>query len=129
MPKKKREPNWLSHVIWSSQGFHPQFWICLTCGSYSSLNQRKSCQDKIVANLVNWWYPISLSTTHFPSTTITLKLRMKQGLQGQTRPQRQYDCTDNFSTVLSYKEGNWGARALGFPLYNLMKLWYAKLST
>jgi hypothetical protein len=37
--KKKREPNWFSHVIWSSQGFHPQFWICLTCGSYSSLNQ------------------------------------------------------------------------------------------
>lgn len=74
-----------------SQEFHPQFPICLTSISLLELIFLiKSCQNQTLLN------PVSCMTTNFAQFKSTLKLEMKQGLQGQTRDQRQSsDFTDH----------------------------------
>jgi hypothetical protein len=81
--KKKRWQNWFPHLNWSSREFQPQFWICLSlCLHWFSLMLHK---------LKSYWNKI-----HFVTT---LKLGMKQGLQGQIAIQRQDDFKDNFTCV------------------------------
>lgn len=66
------------------QEFHPQFPICLT--SISLLEHIfliKFCQNQTLLN------PVSCMTPSFAQFKSTLKLEMKQGLQGQTGDQRQ----------------------------------------
>ncbi len=58
-------------------GVHPWFWICLTSAFtwfVHFLHQIKSCQNKILWNLVNC-YPVSLNTTPF----LTLQLHSNWG--------------------------------------------------
>jgi hypothetical protein len=46
MKKIKWEPNWFAHLNQSSQEFHPQFWIDLTCMPFSHCCSHSGCQNK-----------------------------------------------------------------------------------
>jgi len=80
------------HLNSSSEEFHPQFCICLTCpftagwlaGLCSSWNQTLSEWDLV--NLLNW-YTVSQNGPQFCSLYNCTQLGMKEGLEGQTRAQ------------------------------------------
>jgi hypothetical protein len=91
--ESKRRPNCCSHLNWSSQEFHPQFWICLTEAIF--LPYIKVLPELYILRIL--WTdgcPVSLNAHFFFLTT--LKLGMKKGLGDETRAQRQGTIMDNF---------------------------------
>jgi hypothetical protein len=46
---KKWEPNWFAHLKnQSSQEFHPQFWIELTCVPFNHCWSHSDCENKML---------------------------------------------------------------------------------
>ncbi len=114
MPKSKDEnsrheikkgPNWLSHTELVFAGvsiFNTQFWICFTGGCTIAANiphQIKLWQKKI---LRIFWIDTQFhwTDTQFcsPYSYTQVGESVKQGLQDETRAQRQGDFTNNFNT-------------------------------
>jgi hypothetical protein len=81
---KKMESNGFSHPNWSPQEFHPLILDCLYKLVLTGITPPNT--------QLHWMVP---NIAHFIAT---LKLQMKQGLQGQTRVQTNGDFEDTFVT-------------------------------